>query len=195
MPKNFEASYNFMVLLLGSEQPERATPWFMNAYRLRPQGELDLRMSKAADELHRDRPDFLAVLATIDADRGNSVLAEKWARKALELDPNHAASQYILGVLLKSRDEFVEAYDLLHAAADALTDSYEAQMEFGEVLLKTNQELAAKPYLTRALQLLQSQADMTPKLREKTREALETALMKIQELEEQAGPTAPPSDQ
>ncbi len=193
MPKNFEASYNFMVLLLGSEQPEQATPWFMNAYRLRPPGELDLRMSKAAEELHRDRPDFLAVLATIDADRGNAVLAEKWARRALELDPDHAPSQYILGVLLKGREEFIEAYDLLHAAADSLTDSYEAQMEFGEVLLKTNQDLAAKPYLQRALQLLPSQSDLTPELRAKTREALETALMKIAELE-QAGPPAPPTD-
>ena len=195
MPKNFEASYNFMVLLLGSEQPEQATPWFMNAYRLRPQGELDLRMSKAAEELHRDRPDFLVVLATIDADRGNAVLAEKWARKALELDPDHAPSQYILGVLLKDREEFVEAYDLLHAAADSLTDSYQAQMEFGEVLLQTQQELAAKPYLLRALQLLPSQTDMGAELQAKTREALETALAKIEELQQQQGPVPPPEEQ
>ncbi|HIG11496.1 MAG: tetratricopeptide repeat protein [bacterium] len=193
-PRQFEAQYNLMVVLLGSEQPESAMPAFLSAYSLRPKGEFDSRLTSAAEELHRKKPHILALLATIDADRGDSALAERWARQALEIDGDHGPSQFILGLLLKQREEFVEAYDLLHSAANQLTDSYQAQMEFAEILLETKQEIAAEPYFRRALGLLPGQIEMQPKLREKARAAIEQALESIVALKA-SGPPPPPSDQ
>ncbi len=200
LPSTFEPHYNLTVLLRSSSHPEAALGPFLVAYRLRPRGELDVLLTKVAEEMHEDDIGRLTLLATIDADRGDVGLAERWARKALELDPDHAPTKYLLGVLLKQKPEFqeagdlfVEGYDLLRSGADELTSSYQAQMEFAEVLLLTNQEMAAEVYLRRALDLLPTQGDMQADQRRKAAQTIQTALEKIEELKN-AGPLPVPAE-
>ncbi|MCB9916737.1 MAG: tetratricopeptide repeat protein [Planctomycetes bacterium] len=190
LPQSFEAHYNLASLLLDSNQPEAALQPFLVAYRLRPKGELEGLLSRVAEQVHRNDPVVLLMLATIDNDRGDYEPAEHWARKVLELEPDHAQTKFLLGMLLKQRKQYVEAYDYLHEAADALKDSFTAQMEFAEVLLQTQQELAAKPYFERALALLPKQTDMAPELRLETSKRLRTALEEIAKLEPSAGPSS-----
>lgn len=190
MPESFEAHYNLMVLLRESSKPEAALPHFIPAYRLRPRGELDVLLTRAAEEMHGDNLELITTFATIDAERGDLPQAERWTRRALEIDPGYAPAKFLLGMLLKQREEFVEAYDLLHEAADGLPRSYAAQMEFAEALLQTGQERAAGPYFERALALLPQQAEMSTTQREEAAEKIQAALDAIRALDAQ-GPEAP----
>lgn len=196
MPTNFEAHYNLMLMLMASDRPREAVPVFLRAYRLRPSGQLDpeqqefnRRLREVAEAIPGDDVPTLVALATIDADRGDLALAEHWARKALAADPEHAPSHYILGVVLKTGKELENASPHLVAAAQALDDDFHAQMECAEVLLYTDREREATPYLHRALELLPAQKDLPEPQRKEAETSIMKALEKIATLD-QAGPPA-----
>ena len=182
MPSNFEAHYNLMVLLLTSNKPETCVPTFLHAYRLRPRDTHDRPLRAAAEQILGGDANALGVLATIDAERGAYDLARDWIDKALAIDPLHGVSNYILGTLLLQQGERDLAYEPLLRGAQALPDSYQAQMDLAELLLDLGRERETSPYLIRAMQLL-PKTDMTPELRTKTRETIQTALDMIATLE------------
>ncbi len=190
MPTNFEAHYNLMLLLMASDTPKAAIPVFLKAYRLRHSGPLESRLREVAESIPEDDVATLTALATIDGDRGDLTAAEHWARKALESDPTHAPSHFILGVLLKTRKDHEAARPHLAAAAGALNDSFQAQMEYAEVLLLLNREREAPPYLDRALQLLPAQKHIPEEAKKKAKATIVTALEKIAGLDA-VGPPPP----
>lgn len=190
LPTNFEAHYNLMLLLMASNTPKAAVPVFLKAYRLRPSGPLESRLREVAESIPKDDVATLTALATIDGDRGELTAAEHWARKALESDPTHAPSHFILGVLLKTQKDHEAATPHLAAAAGVLVDSFPAQMEYAENLLLLNREREAPPYLHRALQLLPTQKHMPEGAKKKVEATIVTALEKIAGLDA-VGPRPP----
>ncbi|MFT7669299.1 MAG: tetratricopeptide (TPR) repeat protein [Planctomycetota bacterium] len=184
---SFEAHFNLTVLLLDSETPELALPYFYVAYRHRPPS-WGIRMRKAAEAIHQDQLPALVMLATIDADRNDLNTAITWIRRAIELAPEDAPSNYIYGFLLRKVEGDMQALPFLKFAADHLPESYQAQMEYAELLLQLNRHMETEPYLKAALKLL-SKEPMEPGLREKTAEVIETALKEIHRVQ---GPEAAP---
>ncbi len=191
-PNSFEAHYDLMVLLLASSKPETAIPSFLVAYRTRPQ-EFDLRMRKAAGAIHRDNIGILTALATIDADRGDLHTGRVWILRALEISPTDPAINFTYGVILSGLNEKEKAIAPLKLAADGMPTSYQAQMEYADLLLSVNHELEAGPYLSRALILLDGEPT-EPGLKKLTRETIEKALAKIEQMK-QVGPLPPDGDQ
>lgn len=191
LPNSFEAHFNLMVLLLASDNPDLAMPYFFVAYRQRP-ANFTNRMIKAAESMHQDQVPNLVRLATIDADRNDLNTAVNWIQRAVELDPEDGPSNYIYGVLLTKLDNPDAALRHLRIAAETLTDSYQAQLEYSEVLLKKNQFAKAEPFLKRAYQLLPTQK-MSKEMREKTEEIIRTALQNIEEAK-RVGPPPPPEN-
>jgi len=191
LPENFEAHFNLMVLLLASDQPDNAIPYFFAAYRVRPP-EFAERMSDAAGSIHQDDLERLVLLATIDADRGEVATAVRWIERALTLHPEHAPSHYIYGLLLRKLEQEAAALEHLEFAARELPDSYQAQMEFAEALLVQNQFVLAEPYLSRALELLQTEP-MDPEVKSKAEEVIRAALENIR-AQSAVGPPPPSQD-
>ena len=186
LPSSFDAHYNLAVLILDSTTPERGVPYFMVAYRLRP-ADFAKRMRDAAEAIHRDDVTTLVMLATIDADRGELTTARSWIERALEVSPEDGPSNYIYGALLRKLEAADPTLALapLRVAAEQLPTSYQAQFELADLLLQLRREGEAGPYLSKALLLLDDQG-MAPAEKAKTREAIQTALRKIDEMA--AGP-------
>ncbi|MFT7486430.1 MAG: tetratricopeptide (TPR) repeat protein [Candidatus Paceibacteria bacterium] len=192
LPNSFAANYDLMVLLLASSQPESAVPYFLVAYRTRP-NDHGLRLNKAAQALHRDDIRILGALATIDADRGDFPTARSWIEQAIKVSPQNPAVNFTYGAILTKMEEHEAAEGPLRIAAEGLPTSYEAQMEYGDLLLGLHRELESEPYLANALILLDG-VDMEPGLKKATRKALQTGLTMIGEMKI-AGPPAPPAKQ
>jgi tetratricopeptide (TPR) repeat protein len=187
LPDRFQAHYNLAVLLRASNQPEAAIPYFLVAYRLR-RPEFDRIMKEAADTLHKGDIRILGSLASIDADRGDLPAARAWVEKALAVEPDDPANNFIQGVLLVKQEQLDDAYDPLRIAAEALPGNYQAQMEFSGLLLQLDRVFEAEPYLRRALVLIEEEP-MEPGVKKLTRETIENTLSEIAKLKSQ-GPGA-----
>ena len=187
LPDRFQPHYDLSVLLLASNQPESGIPYFLVAYRLR-RPEFDRRMKEAADAIHRGDIRILGSLASIDADRGDLPAARAWIQKALAVEPNDPANNFIQGVLLVKQEQLADAYDPLRIAAEAMPGHYQAQMEFSGLLLQLDRVFEAEPYLNRALILIEDEP-MEPGVKKVTRTTIQNTLKEIATLKSQ-GPGA-----
>ena len=180
LPDRFQPHYDLAVLLLASNQPETAIPYFLVAYELRLP-EFDRRMKEAAEAIHRGDIRMLGSLASIDADRGDLPAARAWIRKALAVEPDDPANNFIHGVLLVKDERLEEAYVPLRTAAEGMPTHYQAQMEFSGLLLQLDRVFEAEPYLQRAL-LLIADEPLEPGVKKLTRETIENTLAEIAKL-------------
>lgn len=192
LPDRFQPHYDLAVLLLASNQPETAIPYFLSAYRLR-RPDFDRRMKEAADAIHRGDIRMLGSLASIDADRGDLPAARAWVEKALAVEPNDPANNFIQGVLLVKQKELEAAYAPLRIAAEAMPGHYQAQMELSGLLLQLNRVFEAEPYLARALVLIENEP-LEPGLKKVTRDTIENTLSEIKTLKSQVPETSNQGD-
>ncbi len=191
LPTRFQPHHDLAVLLLASNQPETAIPYFLVAYRLR-RPDFDRRMKEAAEAIHRGDIRILGSLASIDADRGDLPAARAWVEKALAVEPSDPTNNFIQGVLLVKQEQLTDAYEPLKIAAEAMPGNYQAQMEFSGLLLQLDRVFEAEPYLNRALVLIADEP-LEPGLKKVTRETIQNTLAEIATLKSQ-GPGASSQD-
>lgn len=91
----------------------------LNSFGAADAREMNEKAEEAASkalELEPDSPLAIAVLATVEMNRGNDETAEKLFLRAIELGPNEAAARAGLAEVLADRGEFIEATRLLEEA-------------------------------------------------------------------------------
>lgn len=154
MPNEFDAFYNLSALLLASDTPQAALPALVRAYKLRPAGELGVAVHQSLVDLEITDANLLWQLAAVDTDRAEGEKALFWARRALERDPAHAPSHFIVGLLLSQSGELESALEHLGLAAAALSENYQVQREYGTQLARAGRTSEALFFLRKAQDLL-----------------------------------------
>jgi tetratricopeptide (TPR) repeat protein len=110
-------------------------------------------------------PDLWSVLFELDVALGKSEFTEKDTRSLLNIDPEHALANYLLGSLLLSRGKLLEAEDFLRrsltkkptsAACNDLAENLRCQKKLVEAEAFARQALSLEPGLLPALDTLAS---------------------------------------
>ena len=176
MMDNFEAHYALGVIHYEAGELVRATPFLLNAYRLRQTGNAVSKLESLLDELRSDDVNMQWALAAIEFDRGSQKEFLRFTQRALAIDPEHGPSHYILGQILARNDQTVEALEHFRVAGQRLPDDFQVQADCGVALAENGSPGDAAPFLERAMQLLPSQgfpAEQVKGLSQRLSEALD----------------------
>jgi Tfp pilus assembly protein PilF len=92
-------------------------------------------------------------LAFVNVDLGARDLAEKGARAALDLDPQHAGASHLLGALFCEQDRLAEALPWLRAAVALSPRTAKYQRDLGAIQLFYGDVAAARASLQAAIKL------------------------------------------
>jgi len=186
MPDSFDAHYNLGALLLEqtTNAQQLAMPYLMVAYRTRSDDLRGRELRKRLLALDIVNPDYLFALGSADADKGLHELALGWAERALERDPDHGPSHFLVGLILKQPKELSEeaaqtALEHLQRGAALMPDSYQAQYEYAELLVRAGRGAEALPVMIRALELLEKEP-MKPAAKKEIADGLREAIELLQ---------------
>ena len=157
MPGNFEAHYTFGVLLYEADEHLRATPSLLNAFRLRNVGKVVPELEELIESFRSDDVNVQWAIAAIEYDRGTYEESLRFANRALELEPRHGPTHYLLAQILARAGDLEASIERFRSASAYLPDDYQVQADTGVALSSYGLKDEAKPHLERALELLPTQ--------------------------------------
>lgn len=117
--------------------------------------EAEQTLNEAVDGLSGEHKDFgYTQLANLNRQRGNFEIAEKWYRKAIEVNPDKACRHILLGAVLAEKGDLVGAEaahrQAIRCASDDLDEAY---MNLGLVLRAKERYAEALDAFDKAIQL------------------------------------------
>jgi tetratricopeptide (TPR) repeat protein len=180
MPDNFEAHYIFGALLYEGDEPLRATPSLLNAFRLRNVGKVVPELEELIETFRDDDVNVQWAIAAIEFDRGTHEASLRFAGRALALDANHGPSHYLIGQIHANAGELETSLEHFRDASASLPDDYQVQADAGIAHSSYGLKEEARGYIERALELLPSQG-FEPGHRKAAEQRLREALDGIRE--------------
>lgn len=152
---DFQVAYQYGRALLIEGRADAAVRPLVRAYLLRPANPIGERLHEELRGLRQDDLTLQWNLASVSAQREEWELASEWCHRALDLDPDHGPTHFLLGLVNRGLDRPEEARLAFTAALNAMPDHYTSHVELASVLSVLERPDEAARILTRALELLQ----------------------------------------
>lgn len=173
MPESFEAFYSLGDVLLVIGERDVALQQLTIAYGLQERADVRDGMRPALVEAFSEADDY-AGFAAADYRLGHREGAEVWLEAALAIEPRHARSLHLRGLIERDRGDLERAIGSFRGAAEALPDSFQVQHDLAFALIEAERQDEAIEHLSRALDLVPDDGSPGAEdLREKIRDAIE----------------------
>ncbi|MFO1008689.1 MAG: tetratricopeptide repeat protein [Planctomycetota bacterium] len=159
LPRSFEANYNAAAVLLQNPNfgVQRAMPFLVTAYQLRPPGAAGDTLRDTLRRLEIAEPDVLWELASADAAREDVDGALDWIGRALSKKSDHGPSHYLKAFLLKKKGDVEGAIANWTLACNELPKSVPARTSLAGVLVEQQRFADAAKWLQEAYDLAKSE--------------------------------------